>query len=510
MTTLADFTNGYEHEGFFDEAVDADGSIRAHYRQLLLRLGDISQADLGRAATMIDDQFLRQGITFTVYGDDNGVERTFPMDLVPRVIPGSEWDTIEAGLVQRTTALNAFLDDIYAGGAQIVRDDVIPRRLVMSAEGYRPEAVGIAVPTGGRCVVAGIDLIRDIDGTYRVLEDNLRSPSGVSYVVENRQAMARLLPHLFRDGRVRPVSNYGGMLRASLEAVAPPAAPDTPNVVVLTPGVFNSAYFEHVFLATQMGVDLVEGRDLVVEDHILYVRTTGGLRRVDVVYRRIDDDFLDPVVFRPDSSLGVAGIMSAARAGNVTIANAVGNGVADDKAVYAYVPEMIRYYLGEDPIIANVDTYLLDDPATRADVLGRLDQLVVKPVAEAGGYGLVIGPTASDRELTELAEQIEADPRNFIAQEVLSLSRHPCLIDDKLEARHIDLRPFVLSGTETKVLPGGLTRVALRKGSLVVNSSQGGGSKDTWVLDESPLSPVGPHQTEQLFEPPASEADQAW
>lgn len=486
MATLADLTEGYEHEGFFDEAVGDDGQVRGHYDQLLSRLSNISTADLHRAASQIDDQFLRQGITFTVYGDDEGVERTFPMDMVPRIIPSSDWNMIERGLIQRTAALNAFLDDIYAGGAQIVREGIMPRRLVMSAEGYRPEAVGISVPAGARCVVAGIDLIRDIDGTYRVLEDNLRSPSGVSYVVENRQAMARLLPHLFRDGRVRPVANYGDLLLTSLQAIAPASAPDSPNVVVLTPGVFNSAYFEHVFLATQMGVDLVEGRDLVVEDHVLYVRTTGGLRRVDVVYRRIDDDFLDPVVFRPDSTLGIAGIMSAARAGNVTVANAVGNGVADDKAVYAYVPEMIRYYLNEEPVIANVDTYLLDDPEQREAVLARLGELVVKPVAEAGGYGLVIGPTATEEELADLAEKIKADPRNFIAQEVLSLSRHPCLIDGKLEARHIDLRPFVLSGAETAVLPGGLTRVALRKGSLVVNSSQGGGSKDTWVLNDGP------------------------
>ncbi len=484
METLADLTAGYEHEGFFDEAVDESGAPRTHYEQLLHRLGQFAAGDLHRAVGQIDAQFLRQGITFTVYGDDDGVERTFPMDLVPRIIPGKEWATIERGLIQRTAALNAFLDDIYAGGAQIIHDGVIPRRLVMSAEGYRPEAVGIVVPTGARCLVAGIDLIRDIDGTYRVLEDNLRSPSGVSYVVENRQAMARLLPKLFRDSRVRPVSNYGDLLLSALQATAPPAAGSSPYVVVLTPGVFNSAYFEHVFLATQMGVDLVEGRDLVVEDHVLYVRTTRGLRRVDVVYRRIDDDFLDPVVFRPDSTLGVAGMMSAARSGNLTIANSVGNGIADDKAVYAYVPEMIRYYLGEEPVIANVDTYLLTDPDQRKMVLSRLDELVVKPVAEAGGYGLVIGPTATEAELIEVASKIEADPRNYIAQEVLSLSRHPCLINGSLEARHIDLRPFVLSGADTHVLPGGLTRVALRKGSLVVNSSQGGGSKDTWVLTD--------------------------
>ncbi len=490
MGTMAELTARYEHQGFFDEAVAADGEVRPHYQQLLSRLETMATPSLVRAGVQIEDQFIRQGITFTVYGDDDGVERTFPMDLVPRVIPASEWEVLERGLIQRTAALNAFLDDIYAGGASIINDGIIPRRLVVSSDGYRPEAVGIDVPTGGRCVVAGIDLIRDGEGTYRVLEDNLRSPSGVSYVVENRQAMARLLPQLFRDGKVRAVSNYGELLLSSLRAVAPPRSNDTPNVVVLTPGVFNSAYFEHVFLATQMGVDLVEGRDLVVEDHVLYVRTTGGLQRVDVVYRRIDDDFLDPVVFRADSTLGVAGLMSAARAGNVTIANAVGNGVADDKAVYAYVPDMVKYYLGEEMIIPNVDTYLLEDDEQRAHVLSRLGELVVKPVAEAGGYGLVIGPTATDQELAELAVKIEADPRNFIAQEVLQLSRHPCLIDETFQARHIDLRPFVLSGAETKVLPGGLTRVALKKGSLVVNSSQGGGSKDTWIIEDRELTPA--------------------
>ncbi len=363
---------------------------------------------------------------------------------------------------------------------------MVPRWLVLSSDGFTREAFGVPVPQGARCLVAGIDVIRDAEGTYRVLEDNLRCPSGISYVVENRAALTRVLPQLFGGERVRPVDQYGPMLLNALQRVGPPAAGDAPTVVVLTPGIYNSAYFEHVFLATQMGVELVEGRDLVVEDHVVHMRTTNGLRRVDVIYRRIDDDFLDPVVFRPDSSLGVPGLMAAARAGNVTIANAVGNGVADDKAVYAYVPAMIRYYLAEEPILPNVPTYLLWDPDQRAAVLDRLDQLVVKPVAEAGGYGLVIGPQATDQELAEVRALIEDDPRNYIAQEVVALSRHPCLVEDHLEGRHVDLRPFVLSGDQVEVVPGGLTRVALRKGSLVVNSSQGGGSKDTWVLAPEP------------------------
>ena len=490
--------DNYELDGFFDEVVAASGEVRPHYAPLAKALVALDSDDLARAERRRTAAFRSQGITFTVYGDEkdpegNGIERTFPMDLVPRIIPAGEWSALELGLKQRVTALNRFLDDLYVGGMQIVRDGVIPRWLVMSSEGFTREAFGVPVPLGARCLVAGIDVIRDGDGTYRVLEDNLRSPSGISYVIENRAALARVLPQLFAGEQVRPVDQYGSMLLAALQRVAPPAAGDSPTVVVLTPGIFNSAYFEHVFLATQMGVELVEGRDLVVEDHVVYMRTTRGLRRVDVIYRRIDDDFLDPVVFRPDSSLGVPGLMSAARAGNVTVANAVGNGVADDKAVYAYVPDMIRYYLGEEPLLANVPTYLLWDADQRNEVLSRLDQLVVKPVAEAGGYGLVIGPTATDAELAECRAAIERDPRNYIAQEVMSLSRHPCLVDDHLEGRHVDLRPFVLSGERVEVVPGGLTRVALRKGSLVVNSSQGGGSKDTWVLatDELPPDLVG-------------------
>ncbi len=475
---LAEYLSGHH----FDEAVDSSGAVRPHYQAIIERFGAMTIEELGRAAAMLESAFVNQGITFTVYADGAGTERTFPIDVIPRIIPHDEWAMVEAGLLQRTTALNAFLDDIYGGDEAIINDGVIPRRLVHSSTGYRREAVGLPAPTGARIAVAGVDIIRDINGTYMVLEDNLRSPSGVSYVVENRQAMTRLLPGLFSADAVRPVDHYGTMLSTALKATAPAQAGDSPNVVVLTPGVYNSAYFEHVFLATQMGVPLVEGRDLVVDNHVVYLRTTGGLSRVDVIYRRIDDDFLDPVVFRPDSSLGVAGLVNAVRAGNVTVANAIGNGVADDKAVYAFVPAMIEYYLGERAILPNVETLLLWDEDHRADALSRLEELVVKPVAEAGGYGLVIGPHATAAEIAEVRKLIIANPRNYIAQPVIDLSVMPCVLDGGIDNRHLDFRPFIVTGDTAEVLPGGLTRVALKKGSLVVNSSQGGGSKDTWVL----------------------------
>ncbi|MEY2569915.1 MAG: hypothetical protein QOE63_265 [Acidimicrobiaceae bacterium] len=474
--------DGYDHLGFFDEAFDDDGSVRPHYTALVKRLAELTPDELRVRERLRDEAFRTAGITFTVYGEGEGIERTFPMDLLPRLIPADEWEHIETGLIQRVTALNLFLDDLYVGERAVLNDGIVPRWLVSSSTGFQREAFGVPVPKGARCLVAGIDLVRDAHGTYCVLEDNLRNPSGISYVLENRASMTRVLPAAFTDHAVRSVDHYGNLLLDALRHVAPAAAGDDPTVVVLTPGVFNSAYFEHAFLARQMGVELVEGRDLIVEDHVVAMRTTKGLERVDVIYRRIDDDFLDPVVFRSDSSLGVPGLMAAARGGNVTLANAVGNGVADDKAVYAYVPELIKYYLGEDPILPNVETYLLWDPEHRAAVLDRLDQLVVKPVAESGGYGMLIGPAATDEEIAAMRELIIADPRNYVAQEVVSLSRHPTLVDDHLEGRHIDLRPFVLSGDRVEVIPGGLTRVALRKGSLVVNSSQGGGSKDTWVL----------------------------
>ena len=478
----ADLFAGYDTGGFFDE-VFADGGVpREHYEALVGLMGTLSADSLLQRERKRDALFRTQGITFTVYGEDSGVERTFPMDLVPRIIPADEWATVEAGLVQRVTALNRFLEDLYGGERVALRDGIVPPWLVSSASGFCREAFGIPALHGARCVVAGIDLVRDDQGTYRVLEDNLRNPSGVSYVLENRAAMTRVLPGVFAAHRVRPVDHYGQMLLAALKSVAPRAAGEDPRVVVLTPGVFNSAYFEHAFLARQMGVDLVEGRDLVVDEHVVYMRTTRGLQRVDVIYRRIDDDFLDPVVFDPTSMLGVPGLVNAARAGNVTISNAIGNGAADDKAVYAFVPDLIRYYLDEDVLLPNVETYLLWDPDQRAEVLDRLDELVVKPVAESGGYGMLIGPASTAEERATMARQIQQDPRNFIAQEVVQLSRHPTLVEDRVAGRHVDLRPFVISGETTEVLPGGLTRVALREGSLVVNSSQGGGSKDTWVL----------------------------
>jgi uncharacterized circularly permuted ATP-grasp superfamily protein len=473
---------GYDVDGFFDEVFDVGGGVRPHYARLLHQLSGFTPDDLARQGRLRDAAFRSQGITFTVYDEGEGIERTFPMDLLPRIVPADEWQHIEAGLVQRVTALNAFLDDLYVGERAAIHDGIIPTWLVESSDGFCREAFGIPVPLGARCLVSGVDLVRDGEGTYRVLEDNLRNPSGISYVIQNRVAMTRVLPTVFADQRVRSVDHYGRSLLSALARVAPPASGERPTVVVLTPGVFNSAYFEHVFLASQMGVELVEGRDLVVDDHVVSMRTTRGLQRVDVIYRRIDDDFLDPVVFRADSTLGVPGLMAAARAGNVTIANAVGNGVADDKAVYAYVPDLIRYYTGEAAILPNVETYLLWDEDQRQAALDRMDELVFKPVAEAGGYGIVIGPAATDAELAACRRRVEADPRGYIAQEVVALSRHPSLVDDHLEGRHVDLRPFVLSGEHIEVIPGGLTRVAMRRGSLVVNSSQGGGSKDTWVL----------------------------
>jgi uncharacterized circularly permuted ATP-grasp superfamily protein len=479
---LTGLFEGYDPGAFFDEAVDEGCAPRRHYDALIRQLSSFTPHQLAERERVRDAAFRSAGITFTVYGEGEGIERTFPMDLVPRIIPAEEWEHIEEGLIQRVTALNRFLDDLYVGDRAAINDGIVPRWLVTSSDGFQRQAFGIPVPHAARCLVAGIDLVRDAEGTYRVLEDNLRNPSGVSYVLENRAAMTRVLPRVFDDHLVRPVDHYGPSLLNALRRVSPPGSDAEPTVVVLTPGVYNSAYFEHAFLARQMGVELVEGRDLVVDDHVVSMRTTHGLRRVDVIYRRIDDAFLDPVVFRSDSILGVPGVMSAARAGNVTIANSVGNGVADDKAVYAFVPDLIRYYLGAEPILPNVPTYLLWDPDQRKHVLERMDELVVKPVAESGGYGMLIGPSATDAEVEAMRRRVEADPRNYIAQEVVSLSRHPTLVDDHLEGRHIDLRPFVLCGDRVEVIPGGLTRVALRKGSLVVNSSQGGGSKDTWVL----------------------------
>jgi len=432
--------------------------------------------------------FRTMGVTFNVYGADEGSERIFPFDPIPRIIAVPVWAELEAGLIQRARALNAFVADIYAE-AQIVRDGIIPRDLIVGSQQFRHPATGIQRPGGIYITVAGIDLVRGADGRFHVLEDNVRTPSGVSYVIENRRIMTRLMPELIRGLRVSSVENYPAYLLAALREIAPSGI-DDPTVALLTPGPFNSAFFEHVFLSQQMGVELVEGRDLVCVDHKLYMKTVHGLRRIDVLYRRIDDDFLDPVVFRLDSMLGVAGLTAVLRAGNATLANAIGTGVADDKGVYAYTPAMIRYYLGESALLPIVETHLLRDPDVRQRVLLDLDRYVVKPTGASGGYGVVIGPHATDEELAQARRRIEAAPANFIAQPPFPLSVHPTLtggsVDGKpaMAPRHVDLRPFVLLGAKPRVLAGGLTRVALREGSLIVNSLQGGGSKDTWVLEE--------------------------
>ncbi|MEV2220147.1 circularly permuted type 2 ATP-grasp protein [Nocardia vinacea] len=456
---------------------DGQGRVRQPYRGIFSALAPIDVADLAARSDALDRAFIDQGITFSL----SGQERPFPLDLVPRVIAAAEWAKLERGIKQRVTALELFLADVY-GEQNILRDEVIPKRLVTSCQHFHREAAGLVPPNGVRIHVAGIDLIRDERGDFRVLEDNLRSPSGVSYVMENRRTMARVFPDLFSSHRVRAVGDYPTHLLAALRASAAPNEAD-PTVVVLTPGVYNSAYFEHSLLARQMGVELVEGRDLFCRDNVVYMRTTAGERQVDVIYRRIDDTFLDPMHFRPDSVLGVAGLVNAARAGNVVISSAIGNGVGDDKLTYAYVPTIIEYYLAEKPVLPNVDTYRcwLDDE--REEVLDRIAELVVKPVEGSGGYGIVIGPVATQRELETIRRKIKSDPRGWIAQPVVQLSTVPTKIGNELVPRHVDLRPFAVNdGDDIWVLPGGLTRVALPEGSLVVNSSQGGGSKDTWVL----------------------------
>jgi len=471
----------YELDGaVFDEMFSAPGAPRGHYKALFDILQTLPPDELQRHQQLADQSFLLQGITFTVYGNDEGTERIFPYDLLPRIITAAEWNVVEAGLAQRITALNLFLHDIYHEG-QILADGLLPYDLVYSAQHYRREMRNVDPPGNVYIAVVGTDLVRLDDGRFAVLEDNLRVPSGVSYMLANRQVMKRTLPSLFSGYGVRPISHYGQILLATLKSLAPRHDVD-PVVVVLTPGVYNSAYFEHTFLARQMGVELVEGRDLLVHNNIVYMRTTAGLRRVDVIYRRIDDDFLDPLAFRHDSALGVSGLFNAYRAGNVTLANAIGTGVADDKALYAYVPAIIRYYLGEDPILSNIETYLLGDKKQRDYVLQNLDKLVVKAVGESGGYGMLIGPHSTRQERDSFAALIKERPRNYIAQPTLSLSRSPCFINGEVDSRHVDLRPYILYGDQVRIVPGGLTRVALKKGSLVVNSSQGGGSKDTWVL----------------------------
>jgi uncharacterized circularly permuted ATP-grasp superfamily protein len=475
---------GYAPGAFYDEMFAAPDQPRPHYVKMFQELGSMAADQFEQRRRLADLSFLLQGITFTVYSDGRGTERLFPFDLVPRILPRSEWDRIERGLSQRVVALNLFLKDIY-GQQRIIKDKKIPRSLVLSCQHFRREMVGIEVPRGIHTHISGIDLVRDSKtGDFYVLEDNVRTPSGISYVLENRLVMTRTFSHLFQQYEVLPIDHYPSELVQILRSLSPRGGQD-PVVVVLTPGIFNSAYFEHSFLAQQMGVELVEGRDLVVNEGIVYMKTISGLTRVDVIYRRIDDDYLDSLAFRGDSVLGVPGLMDAYRLGNVALANAVGNGVADDKAIYAYVPEFIRYYLGEEPVLRSVETYLCARQDHLSYVLENLPELVVKAVGESGGYGMLMGPTSDKATIEQFRDRLKANPRNYIAQPVVGLSQVPSLdaATKKFAGRHVDLRPYCLyNGEKVIIVPGGLTRVALQPGSLVVNSSQGGGSKDTWVL----------------------------
>ncbi len=474
---MADIFDGYQPAEAWDEMFSGPGEPRPAYDGLINALQPMDPAELRFRADQLARTFTDRGVTF----DLGGEERPFPLDLVPRVIDAMEWDLIVRGVRQRVRVLEAFLADVYSG-RQVFADGVVPWRVLLTSSGFHREVAGLVPPNGVRVQVAGIDLIRDENGQLRILEDNVRIPSGVSYVIENRLAMTRMFPGLFTEQRVTSVDEYPARLLAALRAAAPEGAQD-PVVVVLTPGVNNAAYFEHALLARLMGAELVEGRDLFCTGNRVYLRTTHGRRLVDVIYRRIDDEFLDPVLFRPDSVIGCAGLVNAARAGNVTISNAIGNGVADDKLIYTYVPDLIRYYFNEDPVLPNVESYRLDDPDVRTWVLGNLPRLVLKPVDGAGGKGIVIGPHANEETLAELHAAVAADPRGWMAQRPVSLSTSPVLIGERLEPRHIDLRPFAVNdGNDVWLLPGGLTRVALPKGALVVNSSQGGGSKDTWVM----------------------------
>ena len=466
---------------FFDEMQGDGGLVRPHYADVSRWLDGMSSERMARKRAEANALFHRFGITFAVYGEDSGTERLIPFDIIPRIITAEEWRILEAGLRQRVMALNAFIRDIYHERS-ILKDGRIPEQDVLGNAQYRKEMVGVQVVHDVYAHIAGVDIVRAGEGEFYVLEDNLRVPSGVSYMLEDRRMMMRLFPELFANNRVAPVDHYPNLLLETMRSVAP-AGQDNPTVVVMTPGAHNSAYFEHAFLAQQMGVELVEGQDLFVRDETVYMRTTQGPKRVDVIYRRIDDDFLDPLVFRKDSMLGVPGLLQAYRAGKVTLANAVGGGLADDKSIYPYVPEMVRFYLGEEPILNNVPTYRCSDPKQLSHVLANLPELVVKEVHGAGGYGMLVGPTASKEEIEKFRARVKENPDKYIAQPTLSLSACPTFVESGVAPRHIDLRPFVLSGKEVCMVPGGLTRVALREGSLVVNSSQGGGTKDTWVLE---------------------------
>ncbi|MEQ1753234.1 MAG: circularly permuted type 2 ATP-grasp protein [Micropepsaceae bacterium] len=457
-----------------------DGKPRHHAKALYEALTMLPAEELSRRQQACEQSFLHQGITFTVYGHQESTEKIIPTDLLPRIIPGHEWDKLEAGLRQRITALNLFLKDVYNDG-RILNEGIVPRDLVYGSKHYLRQMRGVQVPLDSYVNVCGTDIIRKEDGSLVVLEDNLRVPSGVSYMLANREVVKRAFPDLYRAYGVRPIESYGKELLTTLKELAI-GFRDDPRIVLLTPGIFNSAYYEHAFLARQMGVDLVEGRDLLIHDNIVYMRTTSGIKRVDVIYRRIDDDFVDPLAFRRDSALGVAGLMNAYRAGNVVIANTIGTGVADDKAVYSYVPEIIKYYLGEEPLLGIVETFRCREPKSLSHVLANLDTLVVKAVGESGGYGMLVGPHATAAERTAFGEKVKSDPDNYIAQPTIQLSTAPCFVGSGIETRHVDLRPYLLTGRETRLVPGALTRVALKRGSLVVNSSQGGGSKDTWVV----------------------------
>jgi len=467
----------------FDEMTGADGAIRAPYGEISAWLADVAPEALDRRRREAEVVFRRMGITFAVYGEAEATERLIPFDVIPRVLSAAEWKRLQAGLEQRVKAINAYIRDIY-GKREILRKGLVPEELVFQNPVFRPEMNAQSVPHDIYVHIAGIDVVRVDAETFYVLEDNTRTPSGVSYMLENREIMLRLFPDLFARHRVAPVENYPDELLATLRSVAPASAGAEPTIVLLTPGVFNSAYYEHSFLADKLGVELVEGRDLQVKDNLVYMRTTQGLKRVDVIYRRIDDDFLDPLAFRPDSALGVPGLMSAYHAGNVTLANAVGTGIADDKAVYSYMPEVVRFYLGEEPVLKNVPTWRCREPQALAYVLDKIEEIVVKEVHGSGGYGMLIGPTADKTTIATFRDKLKANPKNFIAQPTLALSTCPTCVESGVAPRHVDLRPFVLTGRDRiRVVPGGLTRVALQEGSLVVNSSQGGGVKDTWVLD---------------------------
>lgn len=472
--------NDYDPGDFFDELFLRQGQPRPEAVPLIERMSSLGVEEVLRRQQAAQIALFKMGVTFNVYSDNQGTERILPFDIIPRIVSAEDWAFLEKGLKQRICVLNLFLSDIY-GEQKILKDGIIPSEIVLSASGFLKPCIGLKPPGDIWCHVTGTDLVRDRDGRWYVLEDNLRCPSGVSYVLENRRVMKSTFPLVFNTMPVQPVEEYPSQLLDTLLNLAPPYLSD-PTVVVLTPGIYNSAYFEHSFLAQQMGAQLVEGRDLVVADGFLQMRTTKGLQRVDVIYRRIDDDFIDPLAFRSDSMLGVPGLTEVYRAGRVAIANALGTGVADDKVIYAYVPEMIRYYLNEEPLLSNVPTFLCWEPSQLQHVLANLDKLVVKSAGESGGYGMLVGPHATQAERDAFAEKIKASPRNYIAQPTLCLSRVPAMIDGRFEGCHVDLRPYILYGKQIFVNPGGLTRVALRRGSLVVNSSQGGGSKDTWVM----------------------------